>query len=422
MIPIMISIFLFTEDTINLSLSDALEYAYTNNAELKQMEINVSKATADIGVARSSFYPTISATGYYAYLSDVPLFQMDSSYIPMGQHENYNFQVSLQQVLFSWGKLYDAYRLANLNQDLARLKCIRKKQEVKNSVTKMFYDILVLSKTIELTNESYNQLKRHEEAVRKRYEAGLVSQFDLLRAQVQLANLKPALIQAENGLKLTREAFKMIVGMPLDNEFRLNGELEMIEEVYDLDTLIAVALENRVEIKNLRKIEKLAGISKSLLLRSNLPTLFAGVTYDRKKPFGFGGNDWGSNITFSIGFQFPIFSGYKNLYEYRKAELALKEANLAYENLKKGIILEVKQDYLKWLATKEALLAAQENVNQANKAFEIIENRYKNGLATNLEYLDTQLAVMQAKTNYLNALKDYHNARADIAFAIGLED
>ncbi len=90
--------------------------------------------------------------------------------------------------------------------------------------------------------------------------------------------------------------------------------------------------------------------------------------------------------------------------------------------MKKGIILEVKQDYLKWLATKEALLAAQENVNQANKAFEIIENRYKNGLATNLEYLDTQLAVMQAKTNYLNALKDYHNARADIAFAIGLED
>ncbi len=422
MIPIIISIFLFTDNTLSLSLSEAIEYAYTNNAELKQMEINVSKATADIGVARSSFYPTVSATGYYAYLSDVPLFQMDSIYIPMGQHENYNFQVSLQQVLFTWGKLYDAYRLANLNQDIARLKYIRKKQEVKNSVTKMFYNILVLSKTIELTNESYNQLKRHEEAVRKRYEAGLVSQFDLLRAQVQLANLKPALIQAENGLKLTREAFKMLIGMPLDNEFELNGELEMVEEEYNFDTLIAVAMENRVEIKNLRKIEKLAGISKSLLLRSNLPTLFAGVTYDRKKPFGFGGNDWGSNITFSIGFQFPVFGGYKNLYEYKKAELTLREAELAFENLTKGIILEVKQDYLKWLATKEALLAAQENLNQANKAFEIIENRYKNGLATNLEYLDTQLAVMQAKNNYLNALKDYHSARADITFAIGLEE
>ena len=92
------------------------------------------------------------------------------------------------------------------------------------------------------------------------------------------------------------------------------------------------------------------------------------------------------------------------------------------DNLKKGITLEVKQAYLSLGATREALLTAQENVDQAEMAFGIIETRYKNGLATNLEFMDAQLASMQARTNYLSALKDYYTYRAELFKAIGKED
>jgi outer membrane protein TolC len=102
--------------------------------------------------------------------------------------------------------------------------------------------------------------------------------------------------------------------------------------------------------------------------------------------------------------------------------LEIREAQLAYENLEKAITLEVKQGYLNFLAAYEALTTAQDNVGQAEKAFVIIEKRYKNGLATNLEYLDTQLALMQAKANYLSALQVYHTSSADIYKAIGKEE
>ncbi|MEO0095911.1 MAG: TolC family protein [candidate division WOR-3 bacterium] len=413
--------FLSIGDTIDFTLNQAVEFAYNNNAEIKQLTIDLNKSAAEIGIARSAFYPTISATGYYAYLSDLPVFQLDSMFIPMGQHENYNFQVSLQQVLFAWGKIYDAYRIAGINRDVAELKLIRKKQEVRCSVVKSYYGLLVLEKMVELTRESMEQLKRHEEAVRKRYESGLVSQFDLLRSQVQVANLKPKLIEVENGLRLAREGFKMLLGLPQDKEFKLTDSLEITEMDYDLEALKQEALNNRAELKNLDKVERLSKIAKTLKARSNLPTLVAGVSYDRKKPFSFGGNDWGSNLTFNVGFQWPIFSGYKNLYEYNKSTLQMKEVELAYENLTRGIILEVKQAYFNLIAAREAITAAKENVNQAEQALNIMETRYKNGLATNLEYLDSQLATMQAKINYLNALKDYLSARADLLKAVGYE-
>jgi outer membrane protein TolC len=202
----------------------------------------------------------------------------------------------------------------------------------------------------------------------------------------------------------------------------MSGELQMIEEDFELDQLTQTALEQRAELRNVKHVESIARLTKDISQRANLPTLVAGATYERRKPFSFTGEEWGSSFTFNVGFEFPLFSGFNNLYQYQEASLIVKEAQLAYENLEKAIILEVKQAYLSLLAAQEALMTAQENVGQAEKAFEIMETRYKNGVATNLEFMDTQLALMQAKTNFLSALKNYNTSMAEIYKAIGKEE
>lgn len=409
-------------DTLNITIEYAIEYALENNPEIVQSTLDFKTSQAKVDEARSVFYPNISASGYYAYLSDVAVFELDSMLIPMGQHENYNYQISLQQILFTWGKIYNAYRIAGLGKDVAQLNIIRKKQEIRSSVTDAFYGLLVLKEMVTLSHESLLQLERHTNTVEKRYKAGLVPRFDLLRAQVQVANLKPQLIEAENGLKLTQEGFKMLLGLPLQQEFKLTGELQMVDEEFDIDDLITTALENRIELKNLNKLTDIAKYSKAIARRANLPTLVAGATYVRTKPFGFGGNDWGTNITFNVGFEFPIFTGFKNLAQYKQATLQLTGARLAFENLEKGITFEVKQAFYNFQAAKQSITAALENVAQAEKTYEIINTRYRSGLATNLEFMDIQLAAMQARTNYLSALKRYYTSRAEIQKAIGKEE
>jgi outer membrane protein TolC len=276
---------------------------------------------------------------------------------------------------------------------------------------------LVIEELVQLARESLAQLKRHEKVVETRYKAGLVPQSELLRAQVQVANLKPEAIRAENALKLAKEGFKMLLGMPLGNEFEVTGELKMADHAFDIKELIDYALENRIELKNLKSVENIA-----IARRTNLPTFVGGATYNYTKPFGFAGNEWGSNITFNLGFEWPLFTGFKNLYQYKQAALEVKEAGLVFDNLERAITLEVKQGYLNLLAANEATVTAKENMGQAEKVFEIIETRYRNGLATNLEYMDTQLALMRAKINYLEILKKYYTSRAEIYKAIGKEE
>jgi HAE1 family hydrophobic/amphiphilic exporter-1 len=408
-------------EPLALDLDSAVAYALANNPELKNLTMDRDKADLKISAAIGSFYPSVTAAGYYTHLSDLPRIEYGGLNIPLGQHENYSVQLSVQQVLFAWGKLYDAYRIAGIGKDIAALDLARKRQETRYSVTQAFYNMLVLRELAALTEESYNQLKFHEESVRKRYAAGLASQFELLRAQVEAANLKPRVMETENNLNLARNGFQMLLGMPLDQDFTIAGELEPDSGDYQLADLVDSALVNRAEIKNLENAERLARLNRSLIRRENLPTVVAGASYAYKKPLSITENEWGSSLTFTVGFTMPLFSGYKVLAQYRAAGLDVAQARLAIEEVRKAVTVEVKNCYFNFRTAQAMVAAARENLNQADQARAMAENRYRNGLATNLEYLDVQLAQRQAKTNYLNALKDYHTARAAIDRAVGKE-
>ncbi len=411
-----------SSDTLNLTVDEAIDFALQHNPEIAQLTIEHDRSKERIGQATSALYPTISASGYYAYVTDVPVVDFGGTMVPFGANENYNVQVSLQQVLFAWGKLYNAVKISDLASDIAELNLLRKKQDVRYSVNDAFYGILVLEEYVKQARSSLDQLQRFASAVEARYKAGLVSQFDLLRAQVQVQNLKPMVINYENSLMLAREGFRLLLGMELDQEFMLTGELQMIDEEFSLDQLTADALMNRPEVKSLDNAERIARLSQSIARRANLPTLVGGASYDRSKPFGLLGDEWGSNVTFNLAFQWTIFSGFNNLYKSHEAALALKETRLAMENLNRAITVEVKQAYLSFLAAKEAIGAAEKNVGQAKQAYDIIETRYRNGLATNLEVLDTELAYRQAQVNYLSALKNYNTSLAQVYKATGKED
>ncbi|KPK63101.1 hypothetical protein AMJ83_08525 [candidate division WOR_3 bacterium SM23_42] len=409
-------------DTLYFTVDEAIDYALQNNPEIEQLSIELQKSEEQVGQTISAFYPSISANGYYAYVTDVAVIEFDSIPIPFGAHENYNVQLSLQQVIFAWGKLYNAYKISDLASDIAELNLLRKRQEVRYSVADAFYTLLVLEEYLNQARENLAQLQRYTAVVETRYKAGLVSQFDLLRARVQAENLKPTVINTENTLNLAREGFRLLLGMDLQTEYVLSGELRAVEEEFSLDQLTTSALQNRAEIKNLKKAERIAQLNQAIARRANLPSLVGGASYERRKPFSFTGDEWGSTMTFNLGFEWPIFSGFGNLHKSREASLMIKEARLALENLERAIVVEVKQAYLSFLAAKEAIGAAEDNVEQAEKSVEIIATRYKNGLATNLEVLDAQLAMMQAQVNYLQEVKNYNTSLAEIYKAIGKEE
>ncbi len=409
-------------DTANFTLDQAIDYALMNNPDVRQLALEHERAQEQISEALSGFYPQLTAQGSYVYLGTVPVVEFQGMQVPFGASENMSFSLSLQQVLFSWGKIYNAYRISDIGEKIAELALERKRQEVRYAIADAFYGILVLQEAVAVSSEDLKRLEDYEAVVRTRYRAGLVSQFELLRAQVQVANFKPSVIATENNLALAREGFKLLLGLPQTQEFTLFGELTVIEEDFNLDDLIETALRERIELKNVQHSLEIARLNRQIVRRTNLPTVVAGATYDYSKPYLIAEDEWGSTVTFNIGFQWPLFTGMNTYSKSRQATIAIHEAELAYETLSEAIVLEVKQGYLNLLAAKEALATAEENVGQAEEAFETMETRYQSGLATHLEFTDAQVALRQAQLNYLTILKAHYTSTAEIYKAIGKEE
>ena len=126
----------------------------------------------------------------------------------MGEPENYVVRASLQQPLFTWGKVFTGYQISHLNFDVQEENYRKERNNLVFNVTKSFYSILSLKEFVEVTEDAYKQIEKHADVVEKRYNEGLASKSDLLRARVQLANMELQVLKAKNGLEIVRRRIR----------------------------------------------------------------------------------------------------------------------------------------------------------------------------------------------------------------------
>ena len=149
------------------------------------------------------------------------------------------------------------------------------------------------------------------------------------------------------------------------------------------------------------------------------PNVFAALNYDYKKPVSFSNNNWGTDWNVTVGFTLPIFTGFSRFKKIAERKAQAKQVKYSFEQLEQGIKLEVKSAYINLTQEEEILKYQDENIKQAEEALRLADERYKNGFITNLEYMDTQLALLQARTEYISSLSNYLIARAKLDVAMG---
>lgn len=451
-LPILISSILFfsaAKALTNLTLQGAIKTALEKNRTLLIHKEEIEKAEGAVTEARANFLPTLSISGSYTRLAEVPELEfavpvfdtlqipvfddlgnpIGYTYVPgitgmrrsafkMGEENNYMGRFSLQQPIFTWGRVWNSYEIAKLNFRAAEEGYRKRENEVVFDVTEAFYRVLYLEELVKLTGESYKQIKRHLSVVEKRYDAGLASKFDLIRARVQLANMEPQVLKVKDGLKMAKARLKILLGLPLDEEVELKGELEYESTQVDLAQAIKEALSRRPELNELKLRKAMAEKALAIASASNKPSLALLVNYSYQKPYQFE-DEWGGNWDATLALQIPLFSGGATSGKIQQARAKLHQAELGLEMLRDAVELEVRNAVLELEETAKLVKSQKENVHQAEVALEIAEERYENGLMTSLEVMDAQLALTQAKTNYLQALSGYLIARSKLKKVVG---
>lgn len=420
--------FSFSQEKLILTLEESIRLALSQNPFHLASKEKVIAAQSMVKEAQSRFFPSLNAQGLNTL--DEKVFELVMpSFIP-GQPpqkvkfdftRDYQFSLSLSVPLYTSGRLFSGFRQAKYNLLSTEETVKQSRDEMVFNVKRAFYGYLLGKKFAEVAEEAVKLAEKHLNNVKSLYNAGLASKFDLLRSEVQLANLKPQLIKARNSLNVTELSLKSLLGLDLSQPIEVKGDLVYEPIELDLEASLEKARFNRPEINQLKYQRKMAGEMLKLARASNLPTLSVSGTYNFwADSFSFKKDIWQSFYVVNLVLTLPIFNGFATSAQVGQSKALIRELEFTQRGLIEGIKLEVRQAILNLHEAKESLFSQEKNVEQAQESVRIAELNFSEGLATTLDVSSAQVALIQAKTNYAQALYDYVMSLAKLDKAMGI--
>jgi len=392
----------------SLTLEEAIRVALANNREILVAKEKIEEAKQRIKEAKAGYFPTINLGSTYTHLNEAPS--------ETGKADNYLSEFSINQPLYTSGRLSYANKQVDLGYQKAQEDLKNTQSKITCEVKKAFYAVLLAQENVEVTEKALDQAKRHLDVVEDFFKVGVVSRFDLLRTRVEAANLKPDLIQARNNLRLSQESLANLLSFP-SASLEMEGELSFEPRRITLEETIDKALKERSDLKSLKLQKETSEVALQLAEVQNKPNLALVGNYQYQNPSG-GEDEWGEEWNLNLVLSIPLFDGWVNRARVAQRRSQVKQINLSLEQLEAGIDLEIKKAFWDLEASEERIYAQKKNIEQAEEALSIAEVRYKSGAITNLEVLDAQLALTRVRLGYLKALYDHNVAMAELEKAM----
>ncbi len=418
-----------SEEKLVLTLEDCLSRALSQNPSYLAMTEREGGARAMVREAASRFLPSLNAQGTDILDKKVFVLEFPSlipgqppQRVPIDFSKTYQMTLSFSLPLFTGGRLISGYKQANYNLQATRESIRQSRIATVYEVKKTVYGYLLARQFADVAEEAVALAEKHHTNVKNLFEVGMASKFDLLRSEVQAANLKPQLIRARNSLSVTELALKTLIGLDLSRPIEVRGEMTYRPFEGSLDDLVARAIERRPEIGQLDYQNRIAGEMFKMARAENLPALAVGGAYNYwSNRFNFARNNWESYYSINLVLTVPIFNGFAAQARMAQSRALMRELELSRKGLVEAVKLEVNQALLNLKQARETLLSQEKNVEEAQEAVRIAELNYSEGLATTLDVSTAQVALSQAKTNYSQALYDCVISLAELEKAVGTD-
>ncbi|HUN67089.1 MAG TPA: TolC family protein [Bacteroidota bacterium] len=421
------------QSTLNLTIDQAIQTGIANSKSLHASSAKVAGAEAKASEAGAARFPTLKAAGLYTRLSDVPAYNlgpfppllMTPITIVPSILNNYTARMTVQQPLFTGFALTSNVNLTSYNADATAKDFERDRAELIYAVRSAYWTYYKTMEFKKVIDEVVEQMKAHLHDVQNMFAQGVVTKNELLRVEVQLSNAEVTQIDAGNNVELAMIGLNNTIGLPLKTNIVLTSTIGRTEHAYqDTSVLIMQALERRPEVQAMDLRVK-AGESGVTLARSGWwpqVGLIGNYYYSRPNQRYFPAidafkNTWDVSLSVSL----DIWNWGTTLFQTREAEAQLVQAQDALSQLKDGISLEVTQCYLGFRESDERIHVAEQAVGQAEENARITSEKFRSGLVLNSDVLDAEVALLQAKWNYIQALVDHELADARLQKAIAAE-
>jgi outer membrane protein len=328
-----------------------------------------------------------------------------------------NISLRLTQPLFTFNTLKASRQRAEINLMKSERNFTRAEKEIIYDVTAAFYRLFQAKKNVEIAAEKVDQTEVSYNTAMNKFKAGLIAEVEALQLEVDLASGRNELLNAERMFSESKDDFKLLIGLPLEESIDVAAELDYKEIKVDLELATTQALENRTELKNTEADIELSRLTVDEVdSRGNISALLTanyGINRNNEV-FRDLWHEFAQDRSIALTLQVPVLDWGRNNREVESAEANLNQNVLAYENQKLQIRKEIIQIANKIESAKARVEVLSKSVELAQKSFDITLSRFQAGTITSFDLSQMQLRLTDAKISSLNALIDYNLAVADL--------
>ncbi len=406
-----------------LSLRECLDYAMIKNPSILKMKEELIKNKGLVLQARSGALPQLSVS---PSLQTEDKGRFGAPFGPPQNEDQWGVSLRVTQAIYEGGKLSAAEEREKLNHQSIQQEVQNLVNETILAVKKNYYQAIYQKGLIEVSEKSIQLLQEELEQQRKKLNAGTATKFNVLRAEVELANEKPKLIRAKNNYRLALSELAQAMGFHLPSDigkvpFEIASQFPEIKSELEVELLIQKSIENRPELKSLlfqiQSKEKQIKIDRS----GSIPSLSI-----------FGGYDWMSdriepnldqiNEGYIAGIQgkWTIFDGFESKAKIDQTRSAIRQLQHDMDAKKFEIEVQVRRSYSSYLEAKELLASQDKNIESAEETLRLARVRFGVGTGLQIDTLSSQVALTTSRTNQLQSKHDLVLAWAELERATGI--
>ncbi len=329
----------------------------------------------------------------------------------------------------AWGMINKGHELLLKDLEQARNKLGKIQQDVTASVSKAFWQLKLAELVYDLTSSNNGRLVAYLDVARRNFNEGRVSKYELLRAQVQLANNQPELLRAENNVRLARVALLQQLSLDLGTRVEIRGRMETAFVTVNEQQALASAMTNRSELKDTDLALEVARLQQDLAEYGTRPQLaaFANYNWELKKTGGlFSQNDrtlessWNAGLQLSIPISELLNPESKSWNNSAQHEHSIKKAQLLRSNVESLIQLEVKQNFLRLEENRKTIASQKVAVELSTEGLRTARIAYNEGQIGNVQLMDAELDYQKAQLMEYQSWFGYISAKIDLYKAMGI--
>jgi outer membrane protein len=403
----------------SLTLEQAVRRVLETHPAVQEARNGVSASEARVQIQQSLFSPTVVAEGSYSRIGPTPTLTFNDETFSLFPANNYVAGLTLRHTLEDGGRREAAVEHARSFQQTASENVDLVRTRLAYQTIDAFYAVLFLRRNLQVQDEEIDALSQHLDIIRRKVQAGTATDFEALTTQVRIATARSQRVDIADALEQRAIELRDLLGLSADTTVTPVGDFDADTLSLDVDSLRAAALRQRPDLRMARDAEASAEVGSRLAGLADKPGVSLNLTVGAKNGYVPRINTIKPDFVAGMSVQLPVYQGDRTRSQVRAADADLTTARSHTTTLERNVATAVEQAVAAVRAAQEKIQTTDVQVQQATAALELARTRYEAGVVTNLDVLDAETVLAQARLVQLRARYDLVRSRYRLEQAVG---